>query len=196
MKNTTGKILLSGTIAMVAISTLAFAQTPSLTIQSAIENGDYNAFIESVQWTRLEEKNISQEIFEKIVERYNTTWSIKKNKKKDNLEERKEKPSEEEREAKKAQHEAVKTTIENNDYNAFMTLVADTPFAEKITTEAQFALLVQMHTSMQAGDTETAESIANELGLQKKMRWHGKNKGQKGREKGREKNKQEAVTQE
>ncbi len=65
---------------------------------------------------------------------------------------------------------AVQDAVKANDYTAFQTAVADTPFADKITTEAQFAQLVEMHTLMQAGQKDEAKAIAESLGLPAMMK--------------------------
>ncbi len=71
----------------------------------------------------------------------------------------------------------VKTAIQANDFAAFQTAVTDTPFADKITTEAQFAQLVEMHTLMQAGQKEEAKAIAESLGLPTMMKGMRAEKG-------------------
>lgn len=65
----------------------------------------------------------------------------------------------------RAWFEQVRAAIEANDFTAFQTATADSPLAEKITTQAQFEQFVQMHTLMEEGKTEEAKAIATELGL-------------------------------
>ena len=65
------------------------------------------------------------------------------------------------REAMHERHEAIKAAIEANDYSAFVTAAADTPFAENITSEADFARLVEAH-----GLMEEARTIMEELGFE------------------------------
>jgi Rad3-related DNA helicase len=67
---------------------------------------------------------------------------------------------------REARHEAfdtVKTAIENNDYAAFTAAVANTPMADTIDTEAEFAKLVEADNLRDAGDFEAAHQ--NRAGL-------------------------------
>lgn len=69
-------------------------------------------------------------------------------------------------EAGKAQHEAMRTAIENNDYDAFLAAIADTPLADSIDSEADFEKFVEAHELMQSGDFEAAAELMSELGLE------------------------------
>ena len=60
--------------------------------------------------------------------------------------------------------EAVKEAIENNDYEAFLEVTKDHPFAEDI-TEEKFTVLVEIHELREAGDFEAARALAEEAGL-------------------------------
>lgn len=60
--------------------------------------------------------------------------------------------------------DAVKTAIENNDYQAFAEATADAPFADNINEET-FAKLVEAHNLREAGDHEGAKAIMEELGI-------------------------------
>ncbi len=75
--------------------------------------------------------------------------------------------------------EAVHTALENGDYNAFMEAVAESPLAEKITSEADFARLVEAHELKEDGDYEGAQEIFSELGIER---------AEKGERKGHHKN--------
>lgn len=70
-------------------------------------------------------------------------------------------------EARKEQHEAMKTALEANDYEAFVKAIADSPLAEKITSEADFAKLAEAHQLMKDGDRDGAKEIMKELGLRR-----------------------------
>lgn len=61
--------------------------------------------------------------------------------------------------------QAVKDAVTANDFKAFQTAIAWSPFAEKITTEEQFMQLQTMHTLMQEGNIDEAKAIAEELWL-------------------------------
>lgn len=70
------------------------------------------------------------------------------------------------RENQRANHEAIKTAINNKDYNAFITAIADTPMSEVIDTEAEFEKIKEAHNLRETGDFEAAQSIMSELGLE------------------------------
>lgn len=70
----------------------------------------------------------------------------------------------EQREEMKANHEAMKEALDNNDYEAWKELVGDKPVSEKI-TEEKFSRLVEAHSLMQSGDKEGAKAVFDELGL-------------------------------
>ena len=73
-------------------------------------------------------------------------------------------------EESKAIHEEIKTAVENRDYEAWQTLMAEKqgPNYELI-TEENFETFAQMHEAMMAGDYETAQSLHEELGLDGKI---------------------------
>ncbi len=84
------------------------------------------------------------------------------------------------REAHKESFEAVKTAIENNDYAAFISAVADTPMADVIDTEADFAKLVEAHELREAGDHDGARAIMDELGFEGRGGFGGFGHGPRG----------------
>jgi hypothetical protein len=61
--------------------------------------------------------------------------------------------------------QAVQDAVVANDFAAFQNALAWSPFADKITTEAQFAQLQEMHALMEEGKTDEAKAIAESLGL-------------------------------
>ncbi len=71
--------------------------------------------------------------------------------------------------ASREQRDAVRTAIENDDYDAFSSLVTEGPLAEVITSKADFEKLVEAHTLMSDGDREAAEAIYDELGLERRQ---------------------------
>lgn len=62
------------------------------------------------------------------------------------------------------QREALDAALTNNDYDAFVTLTADAPFADELTPEI-FAKLVEAHTLMEAGDMDGAKELLSSLDL-------------------------------
>lgn len=62
------------------------------------------------------------------------------------------------------QADAVRTAIENNDYQAFVKATANAPFADKV-TEEMFSKMVEAHNLRASGDLEGAKAIMDELEL-------------------------------
>ncbi len=67
-------------------------------------------------------------------------------------------------ELRQAKHESIRVAITNNDYDAFIIAVADTPLKERVTRE-NFAKFVEAHRLHEAGDHNGAKAIMDELGL-------------------------------
>ena len=86
------------------------------------------------------------------------------------------------REAMKAHRDemrsAIDTAVANNDYEAFLTAIADSPLADIITSEEDFKLFSEAHELKEAGDREGAHAIMEELGFEKPM--FGHHRGHKG----------------
>jgi hypothetical protein len=70
-------------------------------------------------------------------------------------------------EARKAQSEAMKTAIEDNDYAAFLAAVEGTKLGEVVDTESEFKQFITAHELIKDGDREAAKVIMDELGLEK-----------------------------
>jgi len=69
-------------------------------------------------------------------------------------------------------HEAMMEIFENADYDAWVSMINEKPFAEKFAeklTQENFDTMVQMHQLKQAGDMEGARALAEELGWPGKM---------------------------
>jgi hypothetical protein len=62
--------------------------------------------------------------------------------------------------------EAVRTAVENEDYEAFKVVVADSPFAEKIDSEEKFKKLIEAHALRAEGKHDEAKAIMAELGVE------------------------------
>lgn len=109
-------------------------------IETAIENADYDTFVASFDNTF---QNIpSEEVFNDIV-------------------------------AQHLAHEKVEQAIEDKNYDMWLSAVSDLPHGEgmaDIISEDEFDLYVEMHESMEAGEFETAQHIAEELGLENEPR--------------------------
>ena len=65
--------------------------------------------------------------------------------------------------------EEIRNAIENGDYNAWVAAVeaSQPPKITDVVTEDNFDTFVQMHNARMEGDFETAQTLAEELGLEK-----------------------------
>lgn len=59
----------------------------------------------------------------------------------------------------------VREAVANNDYEAFVELTANAPFAEDISEET-FAVMVEAHALMESGDREGARELMSSAGLE------------------------------
>lgn len=71
------------------------------------------------------------------------------------------------REYRDEMHEAVKKAIDNEDYDAYLEAVADTPRADLIDSESDFEKLLEAHELREDGDHEGVREILSELGFEK-----------------------------
>lgn len=71
-------------------------------------------------------------------------------------------------EERKASHEAMEAALETEDFAAFKIAIADSPIADIITTEEDFALFKEAHTLREDGDMEGARALMDELGFEPK----------------------------
>ncbi len=81
------------------------------------------------------------------------------------------------REVREENREAVKVTLETNDYAAFQATAPD-QLLETINSEATFQLLVDAHELRVAGDKEGAKEIMSDLGMEKPEKDHAHNSGE------------------
>jgi Lon protease-like protein len=81
--------------------------------------------------------------------------------------------------------QAIRTAIEEEDYEAFTLAVAGTPLAEAVDTEADFQKFVEAHTLKEEGKWNEAKVILDELGVEPKDRMPGMGHGQHGMRDGR-----------
>ena len=71
--------------------------------------------------------------------------------------------------------DVIKEAVENNDYEAFKTAIADSPLADKISSEEDFSKFIEAHELMTEGQFEEARTIMTELGIER-----GEHKGKFG----------------
>lgn len=64
-------------------------------------------------------------------------------------------------------HHAIHDAVENEDYAAFQAAIADSPLADVVTSEEDFALFVEAHNYKEAGDWEAAKAIFEDLGIER-----------------------------
>ena len=71
----------------------------------------------------------------------------------------------------------VQAAIEANDYSAFRLAIAGSPLSDIINSEAEFALFVEAHNHIKAGDRDSAKAIMEDLGITKDKKHDGKKRG-------------------
>ncbi|MES2749390.1 MAG: hypothetical protein V4606_03285 [Patescibacteria group bacterium] len=79
---------------------------------------------------------------------------------------------------RKAEHEAILAAVAANDFTAFTLAIKDSPLADLITTEEDFAAFIEAHNLLDSGDKAGAKVIFTELGLPESH--HGKHAGGRG----------------
>lgn len=80
---------------------------------------------------------------------------------------------------KNAQHEAVKSALDAQDYDAFTLAVEGTPLESKI-TEENFDDFLALHQAKESGDMETAKQLAQDLDLPRKGKRGNRERGKEG----------------
>lgn len=78
-------------------------------------------------------------------------------------------------EERKASHDAMEAALEADDFEAFKIAIADSPVADIVTTEEDFALFKEAHDLREDGDVVSAKAIMDELGFEPRafMGHHG-----------------------
>jgi DNA-binding transcriptional MerR regulator len=79
------------------------------------------------------------------------------------------------REYRDEQREEVQTALDNDDYEAFLAAIADSPLADAIESEADFETFKAAHELKEAGDHEAAKELMTELDIE-----HPEGHGRKG----------------
>lgn len=69
------------------------------------------------------------------------------------------------RSERKEHQAALQSALEDNDYDAFLEAIENSPLASVIDTEAEFNTFVEAHELMRSGDREGARELMEELGL-------------------------------
>lgn len=134
----------------------------------AIQNRDYDAWVEAIQDTPRAEV-LLETINESNFDRYVDMLEAKRDgndEEAETIREELDLPSREElKEQFMAKNEAVQSALENADYAAWQAAVAETrrgdKMLEKVNTQEKFDLLVEMHSNK-----ERNKEIAEELGLE------------------------------
>jgi hypothetical protein len=72
------------------------------------------------------------------------------------------------RQAAKESRSAMHEALEEDDYEAFIAAVKDSPLGDIITTEADFIQFKEAHELKRAGEREKAEEMLEELGIEPK----------------------------
>lgn len=122
-------------------------------IRTAIENNDYNAWVEA-HGDNVDSSLLTEDRFNDMIERYNTR-------------EVGELLCGEERPGMGhggMMNEAVREAIENNDYNAWVEAHNDNVDPE-ILTEDRFNKMIEIHEMLEDGDKEGAQELMEEVGF-------------------------------
>lgn len=158
-------------------------------VQQAIENGDYDAWVELTQDHPQAAKmleNINAENFHLLNEMHQARQDGDMERAKEiadelGIEAGPRGPKGNNGRAHNQMREEVRTALENGDYDAWYD--AMTPEVLDYINEGNFATFVDMHEAIQAGDTETAEALREQLGLperQAPQNGQGMKMGQRG----------------
>lgn len=147
---------------------------PSAEVENAIENSDYNAWVEALQGHAQLPFDLNETTFQAFVEAHGLlengdpegAQAVLENAGVD-LPPRGPRGMEHDQAMGKgfAQHgpnEAIREAITSNDYNAWLEAIADKPMAE-IANEELFNKMVQINQARQAGDRDAAKALHNEL---------------------------------
>jgi hypothetical protein len=140
-------------------------------ISDALEVGDYDAWVQAVAQTPYGEniqEIITEDNFDELVEFHEARVAGDKETAKELAEELGLPSPHEQRQKKMAFVSDVKDALESEDYAAWVEAVEQSPRADKITeviTEDNFDDLVALHEAREAGESELAKEIAEELGL-------------------------------
>jgi hypothetical protein len=131
---------------------------------AAIQNRDYNAWVEAIQDTPRAEV-LLETINEGNFDRYVDMLEARRSGNEEEFEAIREELGFPSKEEIQSNNEVVKTALENADYEAWKTAVTETrrgeTMLEKIDTQQKFDLLVEMH-----NNGERNREIAEELGLE------------------------------
>lgn len=129
-------------------------------VEAALGNNDYAAFLAAVGEDKGE--HITVERFAKMAEFHRARAAGDEEKLKE-LREAMKAEMEARRAEMEAKHEAVKTALENNDYQAFVDALGD--HVPQDMSEEKFAQMAEVHALRAAGETEKARELAKEYGL-------------------------------
>jgi len=160
-----GKIAVLGLVALLLVGIVATGVSAfggkgmgNDDMQAALENADYDAYIET-----FDENDKGFMRHQLTEEEFNERLD---------------------RRAQREDHRAsVEVAMDAGDYDAWFDLMEDSPrgnHLEGLVTEENFDEFVQMHEAYQTGDFETASEISDELGIEKPDRHghHGMRNGQ------------------
>jgi hypothetical protein len=129
-------IMLLGILTVSAFGGFGFGNKEE--INNALENNDFDA------WKTAMTQQLTEENFNKMVERHQKRAEFREHK------------------------EEIHAAIEAGDYETWSSLIEETPMADKfdVITAENFDLFAEMHNARLDGDHETAQEIADSLGLE------------------------------
>lgn len=82
--------------------------------------------------------------------------------------------------ARAQHHKVVREAVQNEDFEAYRAAVANTPFEDTVTTEEEFAKLIEAHKLHESGEHAAAKILMEEIGLVHAYGSHSGHPGHRG----------------
>jgi len=133
--------------------------------RQAIENNDYQAWVESLGDHPKADEFVTEETFEILQEAHRLAEAGDKEGARALLQDAGIKRPGKHRRGGGEQPEAVREALQNNDYQAWAELLANHPNADAFVNESTFAVLREAYLLKEAGDREGARALLQEAGI-------------------------------
>jgi len=166
-------------------------------VQSAIENNDYDAFVEAAsevdsnavdrideeRFALMVDKHENREAMDAALdaEDYETFKEIMNERCERRMDQMTEEKFQEMVDVKQA-HDAVKSSIESEDYDAWVSAVSSLPHGSgmaDVVSEEDFEIMIEVHDLRESGDHEAARALAKENDLKPMRLGEGRGDGMK-----------------
>lgn len=146
------KALIIPVAAMAVMATNAYAFSSDILEQAGLSDDQIAAFEAAYELREEGDREAARETLEEAGIDHETMHSIRDAAK----------------EARREHREAVRAAVEAEDYEAFLEAVGDSPMAEEVISEEDFAKLVEAHVLRETGDHEGERALMEELGIEHK----------------------------